>query len=159
MVFAASQISKYTINNLICPCHDIVRNLLTYRKSLHLYVNSDMGNILYYAPKCDHRIHWYKPVNSFKLFCLSCVTSILIKMRSLTCSFWLICCGLGDEDILYYRSHASHPILSSKENGDCETIKVWLNCFKCYKPKRVITIFTCIISLYIHDIMSLTCDP
>jgi len=56
---------------------------------------------------------------------------------------------------LHCRSHASDYV-SSDKNGDYETMKVLLNCFACYEQSDWLkNIF--IISLYIHDIMSLTC--
>ena len=52
------------------------------------------------------------------------------------------------------------PYVPFNKNGDCETMKVLLNCIVCYEqsdfPKKVITVF--IMSLYIHDIRLLTCD-
>ena len=58
------------------------------------------------------------------------------------------------------RSHASDPYLPSNETGDCEIMKMLLNCFASYEqsdwPKKAITVF--IITLNIHDAMSLTRD-
>jgi len=50
----------------------------------------------------------------------------------------------------HYGSHANDLNVPPSENGDCETMKVLLNCFACYKQsywqKKVTTVF--IISLY-----------
>jgi hypothetical protein len=51
----------------------------------------------------------------------------------------------------------SRSYIPFNENGDSDFMKVLLNCFACYEQsdwsKKVITVF--IISLYIHDIMSM----
>jgi hypothetical protein len=65
--------------------------------------------------------------------------------------------GKSEETPLWVTSE--WPFVPSNENDDCETVKVF-NCFACYKQsdwsKKITTVF--IISLYIHDIRSLSCD-
>jgi len=56
--------------------------------------------------------------------------------------------GVGEVWNPHYWSHAiasDHNYVPSNDNGDCETIKVLLNCFLCYEQsdwlEKVITIF------------------
>ena len=73
----------------------------------------------------------------------------LIKIISLTCS--LLCDMWGDLTRLHYGSCASDPIYYPMK-------KIIAKICKCYKqsdlPKHIF-----IISLYIHHIRSLTCNP
>ena len=60
--------------------------------------------------------------------------------------------GMGDLKKPHCRSQVSDPMYQpSNENGNCETMKVLLNCSACYKQsdwlKKVITVF-----IIIHEI-------
>ena len=66
-------------------------------------------------------------------FILAWYISNLIKIRSLTCSPWLICRGVGVLKKAHDGSDASDPYISVNENGDCGNMKVLLNCFACHK--------------------------
>ena len=61
--------------------------------------------------------------------------------------------SVGDLKKSYDDPYASDHLLLSNDNGDCETTKALLNCYSCYEQT------VSVISLYLHDIKSLTCYP
>ena len=61
-----------------------------------------------------------------------CQNPNLIKIRCLTGSPFLICHSVGELMEPNYRSHVNDSMCaSSNENGNCEDMKVLLNCFEC----------------------------
>ena len=82
---------------------------------------------------------WLKCVNNILIFNSHMSNPNLIKIRFLTCSRLL----LRRTHVLrksHYRSHASEHMNHPNENGNCETMKMSLNCFACYEqsswPKK-----------------------
>jgi hypothetical protein len=80
----------------------------------------------------------------------------LIKFISLTCFSLLTCHGVRYLRKSHYMLCASDPLYFQKI-ADCKNMQMLLNCFACYEhsdcPKHVF-----IISLYIYDVRSNTCD-